>query len=265
MARVNINLDSLRLEYFTFDKPILWKGLKIYPILVEDWLYFSNYADILQLEKNDTDSVEVIQMNYLKWLLIMAITNEEMKIMPKLYKILELTFKAKNITFGFYDSEGNEVDETQIGVTNPRITIDEVVINHRDFDELRSIIMFQNLPYYDDTYINPSVKKAIEEYEKMKSKDIESPSFERQIVIVANERGMKEKEIYEMTYRKFNMALSELTNKLEYQINKSAEMGGMVTFKESIDHWIYKKKQSRFSNDIVGVDGLKNKIKQANG
>lgn len=252
-----IDIDYYQSNYFTFNKPVQWKGLTLHPIKVKDWLEFASCCVVLDLNKNDTEDIEIIQMNYLKWLIIMSLTEDENGelsfggyILPKLYRILVLCFNEEDIEVS--------LDEDYKAF----VRIGKVILNPKDFDEFRVLVMYQNLSEYEEKkIIDSDLQQAIDDYNELATKNIEIPTLERQIVILANERHTMEETIFEMPYRKFKMALDEVVGKLDYQINKTAETSGMVTFKQPIDHWIYKAKKNK--NAVVGAidyETFKNKI-----
>ena len=270
---INLNVDFLKTNYFTFEKPVDFKQekyeieedgklkeiistLKVYPVTVRDWLTFANCVVVLDLEKNNTDDISIIQMSYLKWILTSSIKDEEFgnEVMPRLYKLMNICFKTEDIVF--------DLGENQ----TPIWYINGFKLNSKDFDYFRKLVMYQNISEYeDDSMVDSDFKKAMEEYNDLANRGVEMPSLERQIVIVANERHVMEEVIYDMSYRKFRIALAEINGKIEYQINKTAEVSGMVEFKQPIDHWIYKAKKDRYSQGLVDVDALKDKINKANG
>ena len=51
--------------YITFDKPVKYKGIDIYPIKVKDYYTFINAYDVLTIDKNNIPDVNIIQMSYL--------------------------------------------------------------------------------------------------------------------------------------------------------------------------------------------------------
>lgn len=245
MAKIDV--EYYQSNYFTFNKPIDWKGLKIHPIKVKDWLDFASCSVILDLDKNNTDNLEVIQMNYLKWLIITSLSQDENGnlsfgdfVMPRLYRILVLCFGMEDIEVS--------LDED----FKAYIKVGKVILTPKDFDEFKVLIMYQNLSDFEEKkVIDSDLQKAIDDYNDLANRDIEIPTLERQIVILANERHVMEEDIFEMPYRKFKMALEEVIGKLEYQINKTAETSGMVEFKQPIDHWIYKAKKNK--NAVIGA------------
>jgi len=251
MAKIDIEI--LQSTYFTFDKPIEYKNLKIYPILVKDWSVFEKCIPILDLEKNNCGDIEILQMSYLKWLLYMTIQDEEFGkyTMPRLFKILNLCFKTSEICFDLHEYDTNK----------PTFTIDDVELNARDFDYIRKVVLYQNIPNYeDDSNISQDMKEAIAEYNAFKSKNIILPSLEEEIAILSNERGCDEEKIYNMTYRKFKIALNKIIELVDYKIMKTAEVSGMVTFKQPIDHWLYKTKKNKYGDAIADFDSFKNKV-----
>lgn len=137
-----------------------------------------------------------------------------------------------------------------------------------DFEEIKKIILYQNIPDYDDTYIDPKVEAVLKEAEdfmnKIKNK---MASLEDQIICVLISTALNEEEIYDLTIRKFIKTLQRVDYKMHYEIYKQASMSGFVTFKEGIDHWMTEIKKNKYSDVIVNSDdyeNLKNKIQNVN-
>ena len=69
-----VDIGFLREVYFTFDKPVPYKLkcgsiLQIKPVLLEDSMIFTSSYGILDIDKNLSTEVEVIQMSYLQFLM----------------------------------------------------------------------------------------------------------------------------------------------------------------------------------------------------
>ena len=78
-----------------------------------------------------------------------------------------------------------------------------------------------------------------EEY-KMKQNAYKMCSLEEQMICVSISSPYKLEDIYKLTIRKFSKMLQRIDHKLHYQIYLSAEMSGMVEFKnkDAIVHWM---------------------------
>ena len=124
------------------------------------------------------------------------------------------------------------------------LVLDGHDITGADFDRLRQIILFQNLPdYRDESWIDPNLKKDRElklELER-KQNDVHA-SIEKKIVCLSISTCYKLEEIYDMPIRKFSMALAIVDDKINYQITKLAMMTGLVSLPKgkTLEHWIYK-------------------------
>ena len=140
------------------------------------------------------------------------------------------------------------------------IRVKDVIIKKKDFDELRKIICYQNMPDYNDDYIDPALKAELEEVERLKNKGVVLPTLEKQMCCVVTGSGYTFESIKNISLRKFILLLRTIDVKLHYQIYKANENSGAVTFKGGLDHWIYETKKTRFDN-IVSLDSLKEKLK----
>ena len=68
-----VDLQDLELKYFCngYDVPYKLKNnsvLNIKPILVKDYPYYEIAKSILEIEKNETNDIEIIKMSYLEFL-----------------------------------------------------------------------------------------------------------------------------------------------------------------------------------------------------
>ena len=238
--------------YVTLDLPVDYKGLKIYPITVRDYYDFAICADVLNIDKDSIQDLDVITMNYLDFLVFYCIKNSDANnsqfFYEKLISILTLCLKPNKIQIG--------ISENQHAV----ILCDDIEINAQDFDDIRKIIMYQNYVEYDDTYVNPDIKAAYDEYWRVKNKDIIMPNLEERMADTTAMTGLCKKDILDMTYREFEMVFNAAREKLEYQINKTGEMSGMVKFKNPIEHWIFKRKKSKYEGVFTDYGEFKKKI-----
>ena len=187
------NIKEYIERYVTFGQPVQYCGLEIKPILVKDFYQFVNAKNILNIDKNKIPDVEIIQMTYLRFLTLMIVENEDMR--EDFLTILALTLGLK------YDSEKrntsfkpNEVlaqqtrkNESHFHINGWDIAFrirenetwlqlyvgdDMVEINDSQFDDLKNIILFQNIYDYDDMEMSDDFRRVIEEYYALKNKDI---------------------------------------------------------------------------------------------
>ena len=77
-------------------------------------------------------------------------------------------------------------------------------INNKDFEDIKKIILYQNFYKYDDTYINPEIRKAIEKQRKIEMKGYSSPTLEKQKIFVMGKTGFTKDALNNMTYREFS-------------------------------------------------------------
>jgi len=232
-----LDLEYLKQQYFTFDKPIPFKSFNIYPVMLEQYYDFMYCHDILDIDKNSISDVKVIKMTYLEFLI--ALLEESELVQYKLSTILEVCLRI-------------DLNTVEVKICdNNKLYINGELINSKDFDELRKIILYQNIATYSDEYIDPDIKNMQERYNRIINKNkeqIEPPTLEDLMVSLIAEIGYTMEYVTGLSYRKFYLLLKKVEDKIDYKILKSAEMSGNVTFKEPIEHWIYKKKKDKFAN-----------------
>ena len=249
-------------EYFTYDKPVPYKELLIYPVKVIDYLIFFTSVNCLTFEKNKIPDINIIKMSYLDFLFYTFDKDENGKIylmmLLEIFKIC-LNIDYKQIEY-IKDEKGklNLIFNLEIEGENKKITIDK-----QDFDNIKKIILLQNIPDYDDAYIDPKMEKALKEAQEFMNKNKKKmASLEDQIVCVMLAlHEVDEKNIHNLTIRKFTKILQRYDYKLHYEIYKQAECSGMVTFKEEINHWMSDLSvDDKYADVKVDFDEFKNKI-----
>lgn len=258
---MNLNLDLYRKAYFYFDLPVEYiikdKSLFIYPITVKDSEIFLSSASVLSIDKNASDSVEIIQMSYLAFV-YNVLFQDEINI-SKFANILKYCLHVEKPYIGFDDN------------SRPYLKInDDISIGPKDFDNIRRIIMYQNLVHYDDEYINPEIKKMMDEVDAVKNAGVEPPSIERRMAIITAHCGISKQEQMNMTYRSHSLLFEEVYGEVEFETTRPILL--YAGKGNEIDHWIYKKKKDKFDGYVVDANsyaqsmgGDRNAIKTASG
>ena len=144
----------------------------------------------------------------------------------------------------------------------PILNIDGVEINKNNYDLLRDIILYYNLPDYDDEYIDPELKKELEEVARLKNPNSVQPSLEKQMSCIISATGAYTYEsLQKLSIRKLVLLLRTIDARLHYFAYRQGELSGMVKFDKEIDHWIYSSDKKNKYEDIMSLDTLKNKLK----
>lgn len=246
-----LDIQYLKQQYFTFDKPIPFKSFYIYPVMLEKYYDFMYSHDILDIDKNSIPDKKIVKMTYLEFLINILQESEAVQI--KLSNILNICLKI-------------DLDSVEVKIKDNQLIINGETIDGKDFDVLRKIILYQNIPSYDDRYVDPEIKKLQERHDNIVNKgmdDIQPPTLEDLMIALIAELGYTIEYVTQLSWRKFSLLLKSVEDKIDYKIKKAAEMGGMVTFKEPIEHWIYKKKKDRFANAFAQstTEDIANKTK----
>lgn len=245
-----MNIEQLDRQYFYFDKPVPYEVdggvVLIYPIELMDSELFLASCDILVINKNVTPSVEIIQMSYLEFL-VKEVLREEVN-RAKLQILLKYCLHLEK----------------------PRVVIDgnkyliaddeaDVLINSRQFEDIRRIIMYQNVLHYDDSYVDSDLKKAMEETDALKHSNTELPSVERKMAIITAHCGMPKSEQLKMTYRSHCLLFEEVSGEVEFSTARlMVFLANMFSGKkgrpQEIDHWIYRKKKGKFDGYVTELN-----------
>ena len=242
---VSIDIDFLTRSFFYFDEPVDFKLdnnniIKIYPISLRQSEYFLSSIELFSIDKNSLPDASIIQMSYLQFIIDVLISQE--KFYQEFINLLVLCLKMKEpkiIRNSFNKPilvEGNN----EYSITGPQ------------FEDIRRIILYQNLINFDDQYINPELKKSFDEMDELKNKNIVYPNLERRIAIITAHTGISKKDQLEMTYRSHSLLFQEVCGEIEFTtIRPIALFSGEG---EKLDHWIFKKKKNKMEDYITQVD-----------
>lgn len=247
-----MNFDALNELYFAYDDPVpylLKSGatLNIYPVSLRDSLIFLTSCDLLNIDKNSSSDVSVIQMTYLRYLSERVLQNadeQEIKASKqKLVNICMLCFKMELPYMG--KNERGKV--VLCDAKNP-----DIIITEKEFEDIRRIVMYQNILDYDDEYINPDLKRAIDETNALKAAKYAPISTDRKMGIVMAHCGYTKQQLKEMTYRSFNILFNEVVGEVEFETTRAISLyAGQA---DKIEHWIFKKRKDKYDDYIMSLE-----------
>lgn len=253
-----IDINYLRNVYFAFDEPVPYKlkcgaTLNIKPVkLLDSMLFMSSYG-ILDIDKNNSNDVEIIQMSYLKYLATQVLTD---KIAQQQMINICLLCLGFEIPFIRFDEKGKAILSNVS--SNSKGEIKELFyITAKEFDDIKRIILYQNLPNYDDEYIDPELKKNMEEMDMLKTKGMTIPKLERKMAIITAHTGIPKEVQKQMTYREHTILFEEVCGEVDYTALK-----GISCYAGKSDNiqWIYRKSKDKYDDYITSVEKYNNSM-----
>ena len=249
-----VDINLLREAYFTFDKPVpyeLKSGsiLQITPVLLQDSAIFNSSYGILNIDKNLSTEVEVIQMSYLQFLVdrIIPFIKDSKQQLVNLC-LLCLGFK---LPFIATDEKNRPTLVDFVRDESSKELSVRHIITTKEFDDIKRIILYQNLYNFDDEYINPELKANMEEYDKLKENNVVQPNLERRMAIISAHTGINKTEQCSMTLRAHNALFAEVVGEVEYNNNKSV---ALYAGKGDNVQWIFQKATGKYDKYITSVE-----------
>lgn len=257
-----VDIKSLELQYFINGLPIPFKVKKgddilIYPITVKDYPIYEWAKSVLTIQKNDINNIEIIQMNYLQFLVEVMFTNNE-KTESQLRNIINLCLHEDYVAFA-YDNGKN-----CIAICDSEGII-KSIISPKEFDDMIKIILNQNDSTYDDRYISKDVREAYEEYCKLKYKNISNPSLEKKKGFVISKNGYSLQEINDMAYRMFDIVYHACVDSEIYIGQKIIQGSYKYKVDNDIMHPQFQKDSDPIAEMFSDAQAFENKIQQVNG
>lgn len=247
----------------TFDLPVKYKSLLLYPVTVKDYTTLSYTSSCLKTDKNSIPDAKFIRMSELEYLYYVSQNDSNLPYVLFLDRLLSLVLKddpsfediASSIRRFKYRTNDNK----------PVFIIGEREYDADDFIEIKKIIAEQNEIDLIDTNISKEVRDSFEKARQYKQRISggKAASLEDYIVGISIATGWALDYIYSMPVRKFQKALARLDNLIHYKIYLAASMSGMVSFKDKsfIKHWLSNlDAKDKYADVSVNLDALQDKI-----
>lgn len=145
---------------------------------------------------------------------------------------------------------------------NKYISINGIKIDPNEYELLKNIVLYYNIPDYDDEYIDPELKAELEEVARLKNPNNIQPSLEKQMSCIISACGSYTYEtLQEISIRKLVLLLRTIDARLHYFAYRQAEASGFVSFKNELTHWIYGVDKNNKFSDVMSMDALRDKLK----
>lgn len=239
----------------TFDNPIKYQGLFIYPVLLENYYEFIMYSEILTIKKDRIPDAKIISMSYMEFICDMLLQENDVSLDEKIRTIqllglFKLIMRKDIKNFGIKRDKNNRLV----------IYIEDYEFTHKSFDEFKDIILFQNLPAYNKIDLNPILEEELKKAERIRNGNFRSVSLEKRMVSCCVNTGMSLEDVKKMTIRKFSL-LEDMKDKEEmYKIKSLVSMTGLVKFDSHITHYLQEDNRDPLEGKLVGYESLKAKI-----
>lgn len=263
-------------QFVTFGNPVEYKGLKIKPILAKDALRFLDAVSVLEIEKNKIPSVEIIQMSYLEfminfimscneyvsdfvWILQHTIgIKEDNEFIIEGFKVNEILVEELPSQDVIYRVNGWDFELKLCHPRGAEIVLSGVKFTSREFDDLRRIILYQNIFEYDETPMSDDFKRVVEQYYAIKNRGIHKPTLEDKMVAIILNTAYTIDSLGEVPFRSFEKLFYDGVGKIDYIATKSLEPH--LKEGKSIDHWVYKPIREKYSEVFSDANEFANKF-----
>lgn len=255
-----VNIESLSLLYFQNDEPCPYKldcgyTIMIKPISVKNWSLFEYSLDVLTIDKNSVNDINVIRMSYLKFLKDYVFKNDEtLELKQKLSTIFYYSMGEEYIYL--IEEQDNKVVVVLADDKNEKV---KAIITQREFDEIKKIILFQNMKNYDDRRVDTDVKELMKEYYDIKYRDTKVPSLEERKTYVIAKTGMDMKKINNMSYRTFEQVYDHALKDVLFIGRKIIQGSYKYKVDGDIEHPLYEKEKDKYEELFTSTDTLSQK------
>lgn len=265
-----ININALKDIYFASDEPVPYRlkynntEIKIRPIKVRNWAEFSSCLDCICFNREDLNNVDYITMPYLEFLFHMHMEKSEFVNLHMLSTIIKHSLGENLISMDVYNDKFclAILDENTKQEIDGEIKANvKYYITPKEFDDIKKIILFQNIYDYDDRYISPDVRKSVEETQRIKNRNMTNPSMEKRKILVMSINGMSMAELNDMSYRVFCQIYHSLIERDMYFVQNMMKASPNYEVKDEVIYPTYRVETNILDASFVEKDTLEKKIR----
>lgn len=248
--------------------------IPVYPIKMRDALDFYEAMPVLNIQKDSMDDAEIIQMSYLKFLLILSSPKEASHLRDKLFTLLKLIFRTDDIDIGIkYNDEYFSIIENPDYCFIPDVPFFVVVdgqveLTEFDFSKIKNLVSEQNMiEVTDDGYQSKEYREAMERAKKfMEKKNGKQAPLDERILAYQYEMKIADiNSIFDMTLYQFNRSLESIAHIKSSDSLQHAVYSGMVSTKDNsnLPTWLSAIERNKENPLLIDADKFASDMNQA--
>lgn len=211
-----------------FEQPIKYLGLTMYPVMMRDVFKFYKCAGVFLINPLDFNDPKVASMSYLELIINLSLFQEDFQ--KNFIELLCLTLRISEDDIKINSIQENELNTYSLLIRQAGVW---KTINASMFTKIKDIICYQNGLEVVNLRENQDIIKAKRAISQQGNSN-GVPSIKDQVYSVAAEMGIDVKSIMNWSVNRFNETLKACDRLIHYKIYRSAEMSGMVSFKNGI-------------------------------
>ena len=218
------------------ETPIKYMGLTLYPVLMKDIFTFNKTAGVVMINPLDFNDPKVASMSYLELIINLSAMQEDFK--ENLIGFLKLVFHVEDTDLKVTVEQDGKQNLYFLWISQKKdeITKENIweKVSASKFTKLKDLICFQNGLEVLDLGQNQDIIRTKRALARQATLD-GAPTVSDQIYSVSCVTGIDVRTIMNTwTINRFNEMLKACDRIIHYKIYRSAEMSGMVTFKNGI-------------------------------
>lgn len=239
-----------------FEQPIKYMGVTTYPVLMKDIFRFYKAAGVLLINPLDFDDPKVASMSYLELIIGLSAFQEEFQ-----KNFIDILCMTMHIRKDDIKINSEQLDDETVNYT---LLVKQAgvwkTVNSAMFTKIKNLICYQNGLEVQNLNENQEIARAKKALAQQ-ANSVGAPSLKDQVYSVAAEIGVNVTDIMNWSINRFNEMLKACDRLMHYKIYRSAEMSGMVTFKNGspIKSWLKNEEstegQMRDINEVSSTFG----------
>lgn len=239
----------------TFDEPIKFQQFSLYPVPLRSYFEFLFASELLTIKKDRIPDAKIISMSYMEYICFLLFQEKDLELskrmrITQLYILLKLVLR-ENI---------KSVSVVKDNFERDCLEVNDFVFKPSDFDKFKEIVLFQNLPNYENIELNPILEEEIKTADRLRSGNAKMTTLEKQILSMTVETGYTLNDIKELTIRKFFLLEKQKDKEISYKIQKTASMSGFARFEGTIPHYLEEDNKDPYQDKIISYQSLKSQF-----
>lgn len=183
-------------------------GIPVHPIKVSEWEKFEDVLGVLMIDKSRFEEMSEAASEYDLFSLIVATRDNQ--VMEMLKEMLDMTIKE---TFEYVEN-GNDYS----------FSSESYRVDSSNYDEVRRIIMDQNIIFPPKVFKDPVVRKFAEKKIKQMQKDSPDITLEDMISTVCSQGGKHPWEIGEYTMYQLKMEFNRVCQWQQWLVSSLSQV-----------------------------------------
>lgn len=267
---MNMDIEKTFIQELTWGEPIVYEGIILYPILVQNMMHFMQCVSVLQISPIELTDIRYKSMTRLHFILDCIRSYGTDQATPftnsvaTLFMLLMKMVLGENQNFSLINPKDHRLDGKVVRIVRlENDALHELILTPKKFETFRKIVLIQNGIDISDDDVDPIMRRVY--YEDMQRTQQRTGkqttiSVEDKLDLLSIHNHCLRSELKSMTMREYTLKVDKLLAREIYLAQLNGQMSGFVKFKKEPKHWLSRQTNKekilghfRTEDDIKGL------------